>query len=360
MKIVKRITALIMVAVLSLSLVGCIHKKNEIAVTIGDTEFTSAYYMCALVNANMEAKQKVNEMLTADEQKEDINYYSKKIDKKSYVDWVEDRAIEILKEIATFKALCAENKVKLTAELKTEAEQNVATMWDYYGYSAYYEPNGVSRDTFLKFTEDNFYSEAYFMSVYGKGGTKEIAEDKVAKEITDSYIIVDKISINYDQDYAKKDKETQKAEATETLNGYVNLIKSGKKTFVDIYKEHYDLTNEETTTNEEKPVNTYAAIVGKEGTSFEDNNYKTYKKYEVNEPKVEENSDATGMDLVIKRDITTDKYFMDYLDDFARHSIADEDYDKEIQEYAKKLKAEINNYAVNQFKVKNIVEPEAN
>ena len=49
---------------------------------------------------------------------------------------------------------------------------------------------------------------------------------------------------------------------------------------------------------------------------------------------------------------------MDYLDSFARHAIADEDFKKEIEENSKKLKPEINNYAIGQFKVKEIVEPE--
>lgn len=356
MKMIKRIAALVMVAVLTLSLAGCLHKKNEIAVTIGNMEFTSAYYMCALVNANMEAKQKVNEMLTADEQKEDINYFSKKIDKKSYVDWVEDRAIEILKEIASYKQLCEKNKVKLSENLKAEAEQTVVTLWDYYGYSAYYEPNGISRDTYAKFTEDNSYNEAYFLSIYGKDGTKAISEDKVTKEINDNYVLLDKISMTFD---ANAD-DAKKAETKATLDDYANQIKSGKKTFIEIYKAHNDIKEETTTeeTEDLKPVNTYASISGAEGTSFEDENFKTYKGYEVDAVQVVENSAKNGYDLIIRRDITADAYFIDYLDSFARHAIADEEYVKEIEKNTKNLDAKIDSYAVGQFKVKKIVEPE--
>ena len=62
---------------------------------------------------------------------------------------------------------------------------------------------------------------------------------------------------------------------------------------------------------------------------------------------------------MIKRDISKDQYFMDYLDNYARHSIADEDFKKEVETYAKKLKADVNGYAVGQFKVKKIIEPQA-
>ena len=57
MRNIKRIIALALGLLMALSFAGC-HKKNEIAVTIGDVEFTSAYYMCALVNADSEAKGK--------------------------------------------------------------------------------------------------------------------------------------------------------------------------------------------------------------------------------------------------------------------------------------------------------------
>ncbi len=114
MKNIKRILALMLMIVVVMSVAGC-HPKNEIAVTIGDLEFTSAYYMCALVTADSEAKSKVNESLTEEEQNsgEEIDYYSKKIDDKDYVKWVEDTAIEQLKKIAAYKTLCKENKLEL-------------------------------------------------------------------------------------------------------------------------------------------------------------------------------------------------------------------------------------------------------
>ena len=53
MKTIRKIAALLLIAVMCLTVTGCLHKKDEIAVTIDGIEFTSAYYMCALINANM-------------------------------------------------------------------------------------------------------------------------------------------------------------------------------------------------------------------------------------------------------------------------------------------------------------------
>ena len=48
---------------------------------------------------------------------------------------------------------------------------------------------------------------------------------------------------------------------------------------------------------------------------------------------------------------------MDYLDNYARHSLKDEEFEKTVSDYVKDLKADVNKYAVSQFKVKKIVEP---
>ncbi len=355
MKTMRKIIALAMVALMVLSLSACLHKKDEIAVTVGDVEFTSAYYMCALINAKSEAQSKVYEELTDEEKQQEIDYFSKKIDKKKFTDWVEDRAIEMLKEIAAYKTLCKENKLELGKEKKEEVEETVSYYWDSYGYSTLFEPNGVSRNTYAKYMEDGYFSELYFDYVYGKEGTKALKADDVNKNIIDNYILVDEITINHDENAKDEDKAANKAK----LEGYAKEIKSGKKSFIDIYKAHNEIKDEETQETEDvKAVNTYANILGKEDTNFVSEDFDTYNKYEFDAPQVVENEGKTAVSLVIKRDISKDQYYMDYLDSSARHSLADKDFEKEISDYAKKLKADISSYAVGQFKVKEIVEPQ--
>ena len=238
MKNLKRILSLMLVLVLTLSLSACIHKKDEIAVTVGDTQFTSAYYMCALISAKAEAQQKVQEDSSLSEEEKNgtvaIDYYSKKIDKKDFVTWVEDRAIEMIKTNAAYKALCKENKLELSKEEKENLENNVATYWDYYGTAAYFSPNGVSRETYKNFSEDGYGAELYFQHLYGKEGTKAVKLEEVNKEITDNYIIVDKIEITYEE----KATADAKAKNKQTLEDYAKQIKDGKKTFTEIYKTH--------------------------------------------------------------------------------------------------------------------------
>ncbi len=362
MKSLKRIISLALASLMVLSLSACIHKKNEIAVKIGDEEFTSAYYMCALITANSEAKQKVQEGDTLTQQEKDgtkaIDYYSKKIDKKEYTQWVEDRAIELIKTNAAYRLLCKENKLKLTDEQKNQIENVMYQNWDYYGTSAYYTPNGVSRDTYKEYLTDSYYSEIYFEHLYGKEGKEAVKTEDVNKEIVDNYIIADVIEISYAEDAKDEDKAKNK----QTLEGYASDIKSGKKSFMEIYKAHNEIKDEETDKTEDedtlKPVNEYATILGGADTKFASDDYAAYKKYEFNTPTVVENTAKTGVRLVIKRDISKDEYFMDYLDIYARHTLKDEEFEKTTKAYAKKLKPEVSKYAIGQFKVRKIVEPE--
>lgn len=360
MKNVKRIISLVLVSVMVLSLSACIHKKNEIAVKIGDEEFTSAYYMCALIYAYTEAKQKVQESedLTEDEQNgmAKIDYFSKKIDKKDFETWVEDRAIEVIKTNAAYRILCKENKLELDEIQKTQIENNIYQNWDYYGASEYFTTNGVGKDTYKEYLTDSYYSELYFKHLYDKEGEKAVKTEDVNKEITDNYILADIIEITYADEATDDDKAKDK----QTLETYASQIKSGKKTFAEIYKTHNEIKDEETTTEEDddalKPVNEYASILGAADTDFAADEYDTYKGYEVDVPTVIENSDATGVVLVVKRDISKDAYFMDYLDIYARHTLKDEEFENTISDYCKELKADISKYAVSQFKVKKIID----
>lgn len=356
MKNVKRILAAALVLVMALSAAAC-HPKDEVAVKIGDVEFTSAYYMCALINADSEAKSKVQEELSEEESSEDVDYYSKKVEDKDFVKWVEERAMTSLKEIAAYKTLCKENKLEIPEEDAQTAETYASYYWSSYGYSAYFEPNGVGESTYKQYMKDSYYSSLYFEHLYGKDGEKEIAADTVKTKLYDNFVIADLIQVSFS---GKTEDET--AELKEKFNGYAEDLKKGKKTFEEVYKD-YNGTTEETKENTEsdepQPKDKYASILGAEDTAYASDRYEEVKAMATGEVKLIELEDAAGLVLAVKQDITADDYYLDTLDMSARHLIADEEFEKDIKAYADKMDCDVNDYAVKQFKVKNIKEPSA-
>ncbi len=357
MKSFKRLIALTLALWVVLSFAGC-HKKDEVAVTIGDVEFTSAYYMCALINADSEAKSKIYEDLSEEDKQKEIDYYSKKIDKKDYVTWVEEKAIDTLKTIAAYKILCKENKIEPDKEDISNAEMYASYYWSSYGYSAYFEPNGVSQATYTQHMKDSYYAETYFEHLYGKEGEKAIADETVKTKMLENFITANILSGSYTDEMKDADKTALKTK----FDNYAKALKDGSKTFKDVYNEHNEVkeeTKEETKeeSDEPKPKDEYASIIGAEDTGYNAAYYEAVKKMATGDIQVIELEDKSGIVLAVKQDINADPYYLDTLDMTVRHLIADEEYEKDIAEYAKKLKVDINKFAVGQFKVKKIIEP---
>ena len=354
MKTFKKIAALLLVCLLALSAVGC-HKQNEVAVKVDGFEFTSAYYMCALINANSEAQNKVYETLSAEEQQKEVDFYSKKIDDKNFVTWVEDRALEIIKEIAAYKSLCKKADLKLDDETKANAQSYASYYWQ-NGYSQFFEPNGVSESTYTNFTVDSYYASLYFEHLYGKDGKKAIPAEDVKNKIYDNFIIANLIDVSFSEE-----TDTEKTAIETKLNGYADKLKNKSITFEQAYKEYYEIKDEpkDTTTesNESKPKDEYATVLGAEGTGYEHEFYADIQKMATGEVKVIKKENNAGFVLVVKQDIKADSFYLDNLDLTARHLIKDKEYSDDIAKTVKDLKPEINKYAVKQFKVKKIVEP---
>ncbi len=356
MNTLKKLSVAVLALVMILSAAAC-HPKDEVAVTIGEVDFTSAYYMCALINADSEAKSKVQEDLDEDESTTDIDYYSKKIDKKDYVEWVEDTAIDNLKQIAAYKILCKENKLEIPEEDLTNAESYASYYWTSYGYSAYFEPNGVGQNTYTQYMKDSYYASVYFEHLYGENGKKAIDAETVKTKLYDNFIIANMLQADF------SDKEdTEITELKTTFNNYVNDLKSGKKTFEQVYKDYNGTTEETTetedTSDEPKPKDEYASILGAKDTVYEADQYDAVKAMATGEIKLIELEDDAGLVIAVKQDIKADPYYLDSLDMTVRHLIKDDEFEKDIKAYADKLELKKNNYAIKQFKVKKIKEPE--
>ncbi len=354
MKILKKITAAVIICLMAASLIGC-HPKDEIAVTIDGQKYTSAYYMCAMLNAYTEAQNLVYNSLSEEElsSSTEIDYLSKKVEDKDFSTWVKDAAIQSLKEISYYKSLCKENKLELTDEEKATAEYYASMYWSSYGYSQIYEPNGVSQATFTQYMLDGNYSALYFEHIYGEGGKKEIASKTVKSKLYNEFLIANILEVTFSEETAAEKKAIEKQ-----FKEYCNDLKNNKKTFEEIYIEYNDIDEKEHTHDEKNgPKDPHATIIGAEGTGYEYDYYDDIKKLDNGKIKLIEKDKDAGFVLVIKQNIKDDKYYLENLDITIRHLLKDDEFTKESSEAAAKLTADINKYAVNRFKVSKIVEP---
>ena len=360
MKTLKRIFAIALCLALTLTcLVGC-HQKGEISVKIGDVEFTSGYYACALVFADSEARAKVEETLSAEgDLPDEIDYYKQKIEKTDYVEWVEKTALETLKDMAALKTLCKEAKVELDAETKATTDSNSDYLWDTYGYSALMENNGVSKETFKQYMRDSYLFDEYFEYLYGKDGEKAVAADKLSKQLADNYVLVNKLDVSF-----SNLKAEEKTDKTNQFAAFEKALKEGTKTFEQVYLEYNnqsaeDHKHEEPKEGEKAPLDPHATVLGSEETSYASDHFKTAKEMAVGDVKVITLEEDAGLVLLVKQDIAADPYYIDAFDMILRQEIVGEEFNDDITKYGEKLDCTVNKSSVKQFNVKKIKYPEA-
>ncbi len=371
MNLFKKLAAAVLAAVMVLSLVGC-HKENEIAVTVGDYEFTSAYYMCALVYADTDARGAVDKKLEEEKEEsedeteattEEVDYYAQKIEGKKFEDHVKAEALVTLKRVAAYKTKCKEEKLELEQTVLDNTAQYADYYWTQYGYQQMLEPNGVAKSTFLDYMRDTYYASLYFEHLYGEDGEREIDAEKVTEKMNAEFALVNMLTANYAEGATDEDKAALKTK----IDAYANDLSNGKTTFEEVYNEYNNVEETEETeeaeeTEEEEveegsePLDDKSQVIGSDETSYVSDYFETVKGMEVGAVTVE-NTDS-GLVLIVKKDLNADPYYVDELDMQSRQLLEGETLEEEMEKLGETLSFKENKYATKQFKVKNIKYPE--
>lgn len=367
MNFAKRILALGLIVLMAMSTVGC-HKKNETAIKVGDYEFSAAYYMCALIYADTDARALVDEQLAEKKEKdksvdtEKVDYSKQKIDDKKFDEYVKDKAIESIKRIAAYKTKCAELKLKLDDEILTSAASYAEFYWNQYGYSQIFEPNGVSLETMKTHMIDTYYASIYFDELYGEGGEREIAKSKIEKALSKHFLLANILEVPYGENPTDESKAALKSR----LDDYANSLNDGSVTFEDvdlaINGPAQENPEEENTEDPDapKPQDEKAQILGDDKTQYTSEYYDATKKLEVGKATVVTKEDGSGLTLIFKKEISADPYYLDNLDNHLREILEADNLEKEMKKFAKTLNFKEITKATKIFKVKDITYPEAN
>lgn len=355
MNTVKRILAIAMIVIFAMAaLTGC-HKKGEIAVVVGEEEFTSGYYACAFAISESEARTVVDEKFAESEEEttDEIVYHKQKIDGVKYNTYVKNSTLEKLKTVSAYKALCKKAGIELSDERKKNADETANYMWS-NGYADWLEPNGVSKETFFKYMTDTFYGEQYADYLYGVGGKEEIPAADVNAKLNEGYALVNILNKKFTSTV-----ESEMDELRTKMSDYEAKLKSGDMTFEEVLaadsgEEHKH--SDETT--EGQPLDPHGTVLAEDDSRYSSEYFEEAKAMAVGETKLITLEEDAGLVLIVKQDITADKYYTDLLDMDVRLQIAGDDFDAEIEEYAKTLECDISNYAINQFKAKNVSYPD--
>ncbi len=369
MKLLKRTAVGLLAAAMLVSAAAC-HPKDEVAMTIGDVQITSALYMCALIQADGEARNTVDEAKAAEAEAagdtttsttSTTDYYAETVEDTEFSTWVRNRAEEICKDYASYTMKFDEAGLSFDEETQSTIDSAADMYWNSYGYSTIYEPNGVSFDTYKTFFTYSYKAEEYFMSVYGEEGTNPVPDEELMTVLTENYVAAQTLTGPYTTTDSEGNSTTltddEKAALKETFEGYAERLRQGES-FETIYKEQNPNADASTDTEaEDAPADPYVRLFGSEDTSYASDHFEDVKNMAVNDVAVLED-ETNGLTLVVRKDVTEDPYYFNNLRDQLLYDLKQEEMETTITEYGNSLAMDKNDFAINQFKPKKIVYPQ--
>ncbi len=362
----KIISSLLFISII-VSMCAC-HGKDETALTIDGIQISSALYLNALLESDSAARSKVdsdesekassNTSSSASTSSEGTtDYYSKTVDGKKYVDYVKEQAIKKCKEYAFYQKLVNDKKISLTEEKLTEAENAAKSYWDYYGYSTVFEPNGISYDTYKKAFTYSYYSNEYFMSIYGEKGSSAVSKSDILKTLTEKYALVYTLSSSYDENTTSAEKQSTE----EKFANYEKRLKKGES-FSKISEEYNGKSSNGTVDVSEESSQSaakdkLATIIGDSDTSYSNDNFKDISAMKKGEVKIIKASDGSKVELYVKLDITEDPYYLSSLNDSILYILKQDEFTANVEKQLEAMTVKENGYAIGRLKVKKITYP---
>lgn len=225
MKFCKKATAAVLAAALCLSAAGCSGTDKSWAVKTDSKSIPIGCYIYNLYSSYQQASMKVSDTSKS--------VLEQKVENKDAKTWIRGEALSSTRELLLLDKKMSELKLTLSdADKKRVSDANSAA-WS--KYSANMEKYGIAQTSFEQsYGNAVVKEEKIFNAIYGKGGTKAVADSELkdfyVKNSTDFSFIVCTL---YTQDSsgsttAFTDKEKKNAE--EILENYATQIKTGKLT----------------------------------------------------------------------------------------------------------------------------------
>ena len=363
MKALKRIFALILVLALAVSCAAC-HPKDEIALTIGDENILSAFYLCALIQADGEGQSKVTEQLqAAGSSTTNINYKKQTIDEKPYYTWVKDRAVAICSQFVALKNKLIEIDLPIDSADESTIQMYAQYMWNSYGYSSMYGANGVSYETFKAYYRYTYMNNKYFNKIYGKDGLNPVPEQELKDTLTGNFAIANVIEASFTDSEGNALETADINDLRTKFNTLKERLEKGES-FITVYEDYNKVAeadkyaNKSAADKENGPKEPYAQVYGNDKTGdMASDNYDILKEMEIGAVKVIEAEDANSIAVVVKLDPLGDDYYAEYLNSYLLSIARQDEYDATLAEMGKTLPVKEHSYVLGYVKPQKIKYP---
>ena len=186
-----------------------------------------------------------------------LDFEKDKIDDMLLKDWAYAEAKKKELRYLTLDKLAAQLDVEVSDDTYNSAKNLYSSIYKSY-YSEMFEKLGVSEDSYCQASVmPNLLSDEIFTKLYGKGGSKEVADKNLQAYFVDNYVSYYYVSCDLtvaetttSTDTEASQTETTEAAAakrvddktlatyTENFTKYANMLNNGGKTTADVAEEY--------------------------------------------------------------------------------------------------------------------------
>lgn len=388
---IKRLLAIFVAVLIILTTAAACNTNATWIMKVDGEELPVGIYICYLMDADNEGKDKVDEDIaaqtttsedaedTTEATTEEIDYYEHKIEKKDYVEWVKDTAVQKVKEHIVVKQKCEEYKI----ELDDEQMDNITSLWttnattDGKTYGDFYEMNGISKDSFEEYLSVAYLKDELMKYYYGADGVEPISNEELTKNLTENYVTTyvlsqSKTGLNEDQTAYETYSDDILNKIKDSMQGYIKRLDKKEdytKVEADFKKSMATIlgteVSESTTSDvvsaeteegdgtEKETLKATPNIQLRDVSDEEDAISVALKKAKVGKAGIAE-SDAELMVYRKTNDITKNPYYLDLQEDSIIEDLKGDAFDELIEKWAEELKADLNNKAKSTYGPKEI------
>jgi hypothetical protein len=193
-----KITAIVIAAVMILGLSACADTRH--ALTLNGENIRAGEFIYLQISAAQEAADKFMELYPeTDIFADGFDFFRQELEGKSFSDWVNDRAVQMLTEMTAVALLFEELGLEITAEDEINARRNVEAIWgntevrnsfglDYDTLGEFYEDIGVGKDSLTAVLLNGLMEEDLFFALYGEGGAEEVSPEEIENYFAQNFV----------------------------------------------------------------------------------------------------------------------------------------------------------------------------
>lgn len=224
----KKTAAALLAAVMAVSFTACASKNVSWIATNNGEQVPAGIYLDYMVNAYYEAASKT--------EKQGKDVLKEQIDGVSGSAWIQNKTDEDFKKYIAVTNKAAEEGMALTDEEIAQIDAQVHYQWQMMG--RLFEQNGVSYESFLAVSHNDYLLNKAFENEYGTNGKNPVSDADLLKAFQENYFRVRTITMSLNNTDGTAKDEAAQQKVMDKANEILGKVNSDGSNYLDVILEY--------------------------------------------------------------------------------------------------------------------------